>query len=1275
MDADEVDGEIPVFGVHETVSVLKEVEKSQTDSGMDDGSNIGSSGHVDNSDDDDDDDEIVLRKPKKSLHRILDDDESDMSQDVPSKKETKTVSSKKEGMTPEEVLEAVMNAPDSSEDSDSETSQESPRAKRKKLKRPVPDDSSDEDVPLMDSIKKNMEGAEGLFDAEEESDGEGRKRPENLFDSDKDSSECQSSGSEVERSDTEAGQDEGFDDVDPKLLAKLRKGAAKQERKKSARQAKQEELTSLHSETQRMVRESRVNIPYHQPAPKSLNDFLARASKKQQEYKALKGAREQRKVKVVEEVLQKARIQAAAKSQDEADKYSDSDEDWKPEDQDKKALKERIDDKLNPKPNDSKVSENEPSDILSQTKENNSLKESMNIDGDDDDSLPDLNVESSKCLEDVEKESEGVDASEELKNIRTDLESCPDGTKHENTQGSEEKSKEETKVDDDMMFEWEMGEKSEKVRYVEQDKDLPVNDGIDKEFDKSEENKENVDPKFSLNDSLSEKAVTNQSMVEKISPKNCARRQKIAALAGIDLDSIQPNLGGTAESFISFGEEEEVPMHPGVKNLMDRLSVHKKKIKRKKHDMNISIISKATVGPDQEELKLNTFTYHQEDEDSNPLLKHEAPGAKLTALKEQLQTKMKARREEARQKRQEVYALDNEEAGLEEEEAEMSEGSDTDQESEGEGGEQEEEEGEQEEEEEGEQEEEGGEQEEELYGEEEDGEKNELADTEAAEDDEEEEEGEEEEDDDEGEAGDDEDDEDELNLKLEDSDTESGKLTKLLQKNVTQNDEQETEVKKTVTSAEKASMFKEPKEPVIPEKPFSMFGSKGKENSLENSQFQSGQRLPTVSLPLPIEDSQDLCGTQQHHDMQGAGHSQQSQDFSILLEDSQSNFLDADGYLKTKSTDKKKSLATSFGALQATQGGMDELVGLCSGRFMDSQAGAREKLSRKSLFEEPVVPSTQGNMEELMGLCSGMFVDGSAGRSSHRETQSKKRKAVDTESDEESVGVYSDTEDRQDDGSDDNEENEEEEGDTDQLDSDEDEEVEKPKPRFKGFKEKSKHGKIRREFVDQEAELSGSEFDSDENDDLAEEDDIMEVEEGDRDLEGVDREKLRDEVNRIAMKQMIDEDKRELLRYQEMYLPDGDLYSEGGGRQRRFRWNNLDDESQQDMFNDGSDNEVEHEETDDFAWRKERFEREKFLKEQQSPGIGHDRDRTMLSLLDSRSTSDHMATPVSRSLPDGIGQGHRPMPDHFASAIRSLSGDNTGHDMTGTSPGTLITDH
>ncbi|KAH3696525.1 hypothetical protein DPMN_083990 [Dreissena polymorpha] len=42
-----------------------------------------------------------------------------------------------------------------------------------------------------------------------------------------------------------------------------------------------------------------------------------------------------------------------------------------------------------------------------------------------------------------------------------------------------------------------------------------------------------------------------------------------------------------------------------------------------------------------------------------------------------------------------------------------------------------------------------------------------------------------------------------------------------------------------------------------------------------------------------------------------------------------------------------------------------------------------------------------------------------------------------------------------------------------------------------------------------------------------------------------------------------------------------------------------------------------------------------------------------------------MATTVSLSLPDCIGQGHRPMPDQLAAAIRSSSGDNTGHKITG----------
>ncbi|KAH3773577.1 hypothetical protein DPMN_174939 [Dreissena polymorpha] len=58
------------------------------------------------------------------------------------------------------------------------------------------------------------------------------------------------------------------------------------------------------------------------------------------------------------------------------------------------------------------------------------------------------------------------------------------------------------------------------------------------------------------------------------------------------------------------------------------------------------------------------------------------------------------------------------------------------------------------------------------------------------------------------------------------------------------------------------------------------------------------------------------------------------------------------------------------------------------------------------------------------------------------------------------------------------------------------------------------------------------------------------------------------------------------------------------------------------------------------------------------------------NLVRKSSTSDHMVTTVIRSLPNGIGQGMRPMPDHLAATIRSLPGDNTGHSMISRSPGT-----
>lgn len=42
---------------------------------------------------------------------------------------------------------------------------------------------------------------------------------------------------------------------------------------------------------------------------------------------------------------------------------------------------------------------------------------------------------------------------------------------------------------------------------------------------------------------------------------------------------------------------------------------------------------------------------------------------------------------------------------------------------------------------------------------------------------------------------------------------------------------------------------------------------------------------------------------------------------------------------------------------------------------------------------------------------------------------------------------------------------------------------------------------------------------------------------------------------------MLDDDDRQLMRYKEMYLPDGDLHSEGAGRQRRFHWKSMGNDS------------------------------------------------------------------------------------------------------------------
>ena len=71
-----------------------------------------------------------------------------------------------------------------------------------------------------------------------------------------------------------------------------------------------------------------------------------------------------------------------------------------------------------------------------------------------------------------------------------------------------------------------------------------------------------------------------------------------------------------------------------------------------------------------------------------------------------------------------------------------------------------------------------------------------------------------------------------------------------------------------------------------------------------------------------------------------------------------------------------------------------------------------------------------------------------------------------------------------------------------------------------------------------------------------------------------------------------------------MFLPDGDLYTDGQGRTRHFRWRGIDENSQFDLFgNKGlwGDEEAEAVELsteEEIQRRKERYEREAFLREE-----------------------------------------------------------------------------
>ncbi|XP_019403288.1 PREDICTED: claspin isoform X2 [Crocodylus porosus] len=434
-----------------------------------------------------------------------------------------------------------------------------------------------------------------------------------------------------------------------------------------------------------------------------------------------------------------------------------------------------------------------------------------------------------------------------------------------------------------------------------------------------------------------------------------------------------------------------------------------------------------------------------------------------------------------------------------------------------------------------------------------------------------------------------------------------------------------------------------------------------------------------ISEPsLPIEDSQDLYNASPEPKslFPGAGESQ----FQFSLEDdTQSQLLDADGFLnvghhRNKYQSSKHRLTLASMDENAMDANMDELLDLCSGQF--SSHGERTPNSSSGKKQ---------NMEELLNLCSGKFVSQTASPTWASSVSSKPEKESDAEDpmaealalcsgsfptdregedEEEQEEEFGDFQLLTDDNAFENEEDEKSEGDERSEDCDneeaevsDDDEEELLRQR-QGLKKKLKL----QDFMEDEAELSGSdvgsesEYDGEELDEYEEE--IID-EELPTDME------LENQIKKIHMKAMLDDDKRQLRLYQERYLADGDLHSDGPGRMRKFRWKNIDDASQLDMFHGDSDNDEENEEQLDETeakWRKERFEREQWLREQLEKGdkkeeeeeeeeeIGEDSQFMKLAKKVTAKSLQKKATPVAavkeaKSLPRNPFETFRPASD------------------------------
>ncbi|CAK1553919.1 unnamed protein product [Leptosia nina] len=132
------------------------------------------------------------------------------------------------------------------------------------------------------------------------------------------------------------------------------------------------------------------------------------------------------------------------------------------------------------------------------------------------------------------------------------------------------------------------------------------------------------------------------------------------------------------------------------------------------------------------------------------------------------------------------------------------------------------------------------------------------------------------------------------------------------------------------------------------------------------------------------------------------------------------------------------------------------------------------------------------------------------------------------------------------------------------------------------------------EFFENEAELTSEDEWAGSGDEDEAGLDRMEREEGDDEV--FHQGKLQRELGQIHMREVLDQDKREVRLIQELLFEDADLGD--GHRQRKFRWKNIDGEDESGTVPDELDTQEEEFESEEM-WRKQRHEREMFLRKMQ----------------------------------------------------------------------------